>query len=469
MRSFALLFLLVALVACDRKSERQVIAYEVSEYPDAPKPSLSSVPLPIFVGFEELEEVIKNKLPVVLVNIPNVKKGSLEGASIRILRKSEVILSEKNGELTVNLKLKIEIKPVITRQVLGRDVSVSPKIVAVVDVDLLTPIDFDTKYHIITKFKIRDIRYIEEPEAHILFFNFPVKNAVDSILNAQSDVIGTTIDKVVKKYVNLRKPLERIWAKLYRPIRINRKISEIYIQSSPQALALSSVVVTPEGIWAQTRLSAYLETRIENDTLPRNVVPLPDLTKLDSIDNTFDMRFLVVIPLARVNDILNSSHVKKPLSKELNLVTIDQLKLQTSPKGLLLYADISSPTRAGLYFEGKLSFFAPDTALIASDIAFQVDDGGMLVAAADAILHEAVMQAIGSELQLPLGSLINNLEPLVEQAIDNGKIGKSISVDLSEVTLEPKEIGYRPDSIIVEIQARGVAALQILQFKKREQ
>jgi hypothetical protein len=115
-----------------------------------------------------------------------------------------------------------------------------------------------------------------------------------------------------------------------------------------------------------------------------------------------------------------------------------------------------------------VGFNAADTSITATNFDFLLVKGNSLVEASEVMLHAMVLDAIGDKFRLPLGSLIGELGPLVEGAIEKGQIGKTISLGLNEVMLEPTKIVLRPDTILMNVRGMGKVSLQILDFKPKK-
>jgi hypothetical protein len=273
------------------------------------------------------------------------------------------------------------------------------------------------------------------------------------------------LNKVVRTGVNVRKPIHKVWDDMQKPLRINSKVKEVYLLNKPHKLNLGEIVLTDDGIIAQLELFTYVKTAFRSDTSYVERSPLPPLNKVDATRDDFEINFLVSIPLAEASALLEKQFSNEKIDVSGTTLVIKHIYVHTSPDRLLLTTEISRPASAMLRFESTVAFNPVDTSITAANFDYLLVKGNQVVKAAEAVLHSTVLEAIGDDYRISLGNLITQIGPLVEGAIEKGKIGRSLSLSLEDVMMEPTEIVLRPDTILLNVNGMGKVALQILDFK----
>jgi hypothetical protein len=243
----------------------------------------------------------------------------------------------------------------------------------------------------------------------------------------------------------------------------------VYLLNRPYGLNLGEIELTEAGVVANLELLSYVKTGLRGDTTRPAPTDLPKLTKVDSTNKQFEINFLVQVPLKAGSAALEEQFAKRSIGVSGTSLRIEHIYVYTSPERLIITTQLSEPTSTILRFDGLVHFNAADTSIAATDFDFMVVKGNSLVKAAEAALHATVLEAIGDKLRIRLGGLIGEIGPLVEGAIEKGQIGKSISLGLSDVMLEPTEIVLRPDTVLLNVRGAGKVSLQILDFKPKQE
>jgi hypothetical protein len=348
---------------------------------------------------------------------------------------------------------------------MGIDMQVSPKVKATFYLNLSTTVDFNSNYEIISDLQVESIEWIDDPTVRVVFWDLPITDVVDSLIADQTPRIEGILNKVVRTSVNVRKPISKVWHDIQKPLRINSKVKEVYLLNEPHTLQLSEIELIEDGVIAHLELSTFVRTAFRSDTANVMPQPLPELNRADSINDHFEINFLVSIPLADASDLLQKEFKNKKIDVQGTTVVIKEIDVHNSPDKLLLTTKISRPASARLRFESSVTFSPADTSIIAANFDYLLVKGNKVVKAAEAMLHSTVLEAIGDDYRISLGNLITQIGPLVEGAIEKGKIGKSISIGLEDVMLEPTEIVFRPDTILLNVVGIGKVTLEILDFK----
>jgi hypothetical protein len=465
LRTFAIASLIVAVLSGCKEEPYVHPIYPVEDFEPIFEPKESHIPFPLFVSYDELENLINNAMPIVLVNETNFDKGAIKNAKARLLRTGSVELSKKNERLHMRVPLKADVRPRMTKKILGVDMKVAPKVKAAFYLNLSTSVDFNSEYQITSDLKVESIEWIDDPTVRVVFWDLPITDVVDSLINDQSHRIENILNKVVRTGVNVRKPIHKVWDDMQKPLRINSKVKEVYLLNKPHKLNLGEIVLTDDGIIAQLELFTYVKTAFRSDTSYVERSPLPPLNKVDATRDDFEINFLVSIPLAEASALLEKQFSNEKIDVSGTTLVIKHIYIHTSPDRLLLTTEISRPASAMLRFESTVAFNPVDTSITAANFDYLLVKGNQVVKAAEAVLHSTVLEAIGDDYRISLGNLITQIGPLVEGAIEKGKIGRSLSLSLEDVMMEPTEIVLRPDTILLNVNGMGKVALQILDFK----
>ena len=468
MKNILCLFSAIVLFsACTDKPE-SARTFKPEDFQPRFESQVSSVPFPLHISFVELEELINRALPLMVLDDSLYDGGQVENVKIQLKRTGDVKLKRKGNRLHLRVPLEADVQPRLSRSILGINFSASPKVKASFFLNMTTTVDFSEKYEIITDLKVEEIEWIESPSLRVALLDISITKAVERLLEERGPQLEKGLNAAVKQSVNLKEPIAKIWKDMHKPVRINKKFQEAYLIPLPVGLQLGSVEIENDGLLAWLELEAYITTFVGADTTHAEAAPLPPLMHADSMRTDFDIHFYVSIPLSEVGEILREEFAGKDIDVSGTILHIKHLEFHTTPDKLLVETDITSPATAALLFEGSVLFDPFDTAVAATDFEFLLLEGNDMAYAADAVLHQIVLDAIGHEFRLPLGNLIHQIAPLVENAIEKGKLGEKIYLGLDSVHLEPTIIILRPDTILLNVHGTGKASLHILDLKPQE-
>ncbi len=443
--------------------------FKASDYDPIFSRKESVVPFPLFISYDELQALINRALPQELMNDTLFDGGKVANTKINLTRTGDIILTRKNNRLHLRVPIVANVEPRLSTKVLGIKLKASPAIKGSFFLNLSSTVDFNEAYQIIPDMHVDAVEWIDEPSVRLAGFDISITKAVEKMIAEKGPVMEKRLNQMVFETVNVRKPVTKIWSDMHKPVRINKLYKQVFLIPEPQGLKLSRIDLEEDGIIAHLELTAFISTFIGDDTTHTRPSELPVLLRADSTRNNFDLNFFISIPLADVSKILEDEITDKVMDVEGQQLLIKSLRIHTSPEKLLVTTKISQPANAFLRFESTVHFDPVDTSVAAHDFDFLVIEGDNLVHAADAFLHTTVLDAIGDEFKLKLGGLINELGPLVENAIDNGKLGEKISLRFNNVHMEPTEILLRPDTLLLNIHGIGEVELEILDLRKRKE
>lgn len=452
--------ILLLLYACGPAEEGDKTA---ADFSPALEQLESRLPFPLLIPYDELSEKIDKGLKDPILEDTTYAGGALKGVKADIRKAGTVKLIPGEQRIKISLPLEIKLEQLIERKVLGINFKAEKGTECKLIVHLNTSLDIDSSYRIVSDFRLDSIQWVEDPVVKVAFLNIPVKKAIETKLQENQRRLEITLNKILLEKVNVVKHVEKVWSDLQKPIRINKKVQEVYLVAEPKHLVLNNIELAEEGILLHLALNAGLKSKIATGKpfVPFKIA-LPALEKRantaasDSLqEDSLNMNLFVSIPVDKLNGILKSEVVGKSIVVKGSPFKITALSVEPEPDKLHIKLGISGLVSGELSIYGKMIFLPESKSIAIREFDYDLKSNETLLAGADFIMHEEFRSALASYLDLPIEQYIAPLPDIISKAVNEGKAGRSIDLSINSLELFPTAINYQPGEIQININAKG--------------
>lgn len=446
----------VVLTSCDRVKPKPPEATGIDTLLQAP---LSTVTLPVQYRVSDLQGFINTKIKDTFIKkwiVINEKQDSLY---LEVARQKNIIIKRKERTLFFTIPLKISGK--FRTQVAGIKIRNSEPVEAEIVLHLETRLHLDSKWNLIPETTIKKIDWIKEPTIKVVFVNVGLRKPIEKILNENEEHIVKKADDGIQQMLNTRKVVQKLWTDIQKPIRINKKEASVWLKAYGKNLTGYLEDTESDLISLLFELRADVKTIIEGDSIPSSNPVLPDYKQKTSGHDSLEIYVHSQLPFDKMNEILNNTLRNAPLTASGYSTEIKDIKVYGTDSGLAIAVKVKGDVTGKIYLQGTPTYDSLSTTFGVRDFKFDVDSESALISSADWLLHTTVVEMISEKLVIDMQEYIDILPRLIMQAIDRGKAGEKIDVNIGALRLVPLQIITTKNDIQVITRATGKATLEL--------
>ncbi|MBK8585662.1 MAG: DUF4403 family protein [Bacteroidetes bacterium] len=463
---FALFFLIIcAGISCKRVKPEAPAASTLDTLLQ-PDISVFYVPVQYRVsGFQDfINEKIQGKFISKWINL-NDKGDSLH---LEVLKTREITLRRKDRTLFIVVPLKIS--GLVRAKMAGIKMKNQSPVEAEVNLHLSTTLSFDNRWNLISDSKIEKIDWVKEPKLKIAFVKVNLKGTIENMLEKKESQITSKADAAVKQLLNTHKVVADIWRDIQKPIRINNKGVQVWLKFHGVDLNGRLEETDPDLISMLFELKAYTRIYFEGDSIPISNVVVPTFSRIDYIGDSLLVNVHSLISFNMVNEFLNRELIDKPITAKGYSTKIRKVNVYGTQKGIAIELAVKGDINGTVYVTGTPSIDSTTNILSLHDFDFDLNSESSLLSSADWLLHSTVLDMLSDKLKIDLNPLAAKLPTIIFSAIEKGKTGQKIDLNVDTLAIYPKLILPTKNNLQLLVLARGKASVVLDQrlFNKND-
>ena len=432
-------------------------------FSDTLSPKLSYWNLPLVLGVDKIEKKINQKVRGTIYVDSSFSNNNNDSIKLKIRKIGNIKLSVKEDQIHWEVPLKVFFDGFVEKKV-GDVILQSYQII-----DFSAKLYFESKvsiskdWRLQTSSSLKDIFWLKKPRIKLAFINLTIGKAVEKVIREKEDKLLEKLDGVIRRQVNIKKHVAKVWKDIQKPILISKKFQPIWLMAQPQSLEVEGIEGIGQRIYIRSRIGLMLETKMGS---PPPVVineTLPEAIKLgkQKFPNSFDLQLLSEISYDHINQLLADSLKDRAFTLEDYLIIIERAEIYGRGQHLIIKIDIGGDTEGQMFFKGIPQYDPQLGALKIKDFDFDLQQGETITIVADWLLHDMFRINIQQKLVLPLGNHIDRIPSLISEAIEKDKVGEKISVTINRLNLTSSDIMVLPESIQMMVRIQGNAEIEL--------
>ncbi len=416
-------------------------------------------------GFQDLINAkIQGKFISKWINI-NDKGDSLH---LEVIKTRDIKISRKERTLFIIVPLKIS--GLVRAKVAGIKMKTQSPVEAEVNIHLSTTLHFDNQWNLISDSKIDKIDWVKEPKLKMAFVKINLKGTIENILEKKESQITDKADDAVKQLLNTHKVVADIWRDIQKPIRINKKGVQVWLKFHGVDLNGRMEETEPDLISLLFELKAYTRIYFEGDSIPVSNIIVPTFSRIEKTDDSLLVNVHSLISFKMVNEFLNRELVDKPIEAKGYSTKIKKVRVYGTKTGIAVELAVKGDISGTIYVTGTPAIDSATNTLSLRDFNFDINSESSLLGSADWLLHSTVLEMLSDKLKVDLNPLANKLPEIIFGAIEKGKTGQKIDLNVDTLAIYPKLILPTKSNLQLLVVARGKASVVLDQrlFNKND-
>jgi hypothetical protein len=449
--SLALVIIFLS-VSCDRVKPKSPVATDLDTLLPLPQ---STLVIPIHYEVSELEETINSKVQGTFIREWAKVNDKGDSLYIEITKRKKILLSWKGTTLNYSLPIKVSVK--FIKSVAGIKVKNNRPIEMELVLYLATKLGFDNKWNLAPKSKLNEIHWVKDPKLNLGVVKINLRKFVINAIQKNEGTLIPKLDETLSKLLKTRKTIEKIWNDIQKPIRVNKKETEVWLKAYAEEMTAKLTDNDPGAVTLDVELKAWLQLIVDGQSIPASNETLPDYRKKESTEDSIKIFVLARIPYKKVNTILNKELAGKKLTAQGYSTTLKKIRIYGTDEDLAVDLKVAGDVSGRIYARGKLHYDTLTSILSTQDFHFDIDSENVLVNSADWLLHDNAIGIIAERLQLDVKPYEEILPRLIMQGIEKGKTGDKIDLNISNLSIVPIQHIYTKRDIQFIFKAIGRA------------
>jgi len=431
---------------------------------------LSTIRIPLTFKIADLEKTINAKISgVFLQNAIAVGNKKKDSVYLELERPDSIRLHWKPGILSARVPLKIRFR--FMKRAAGIRIKNNKPIEAIVDVYLNSRVQFDKDWHIASSTSLQKITWIQEPSIKIVFVNVNLRKVADNYLAKHQKELTTQLDKVIHQLLDTRKPVEKIWNDIQKPIIIKKTEPLIGLLARAEDLQ-SRWDEHPDGdisgmITLKAKVYSWLDAPPDE-----SIAPLPPHRYADKEDGGLDLYIASKVPFKRLNEFVEQNLHKLSYSYESYSIHIRHAELYGSDQELALELRVKGDLNGKLYLKAQPYFDTTTHVVGLHNLRYDLSTEEILLSSADWMMHDKLIPMISDTVKKDISDILNALPELIERGVEKGKTGEKINLTIDSLSVTSHASLITGTDIQWIFRARGKAAIglekKILDGKKKK-
>lgn len=278
--------------------------------------------------------------------------------------------------------------------------------------------DLTSNWHLKTHSRVLELEPVSREERDQCEISAMKIDVTPKIASAARGAVDGQLQKLDRKLagVSVRKPVEKIWIEIQKPISLSK--GTLWLDIGPKAIALGPITATDSTLVARLDLLAspqiYGGERPAMDTLA-----LPPLGHTKSTIDTADVHMNGLLTWGAADKILGKELVGKTIGKRLHKVRIDSIAASSAGKGrLVLATKVSGAAHGILYVIGTPTYDSTTDLITIPDLALDVNSSGPLGEAAAWLLNGPFVEEVRSMSKIPAARLMDEVVGIANKEIN---------------------------------------------------
>jgi len=307
--------------------------------------SLSTFHIPISYDIVELEEFLNGKIRgKFLETTVHPTKNDKEEVRVELTKVKDIQISAKGDRLVLLFPLFVKATILKTRaNLLSKGIK---PVETELHLGLSTPVDLDTNWDLQTRVSLDNVKWIKPPVVRIAGINIDLTKKINELLDKERDKLCQLLDREINKAVSLRKPVEKIWTDLQKPIIVNKKPPRAFLKFMTYTIA-GDLELGARELICHTEIEAKV-AMVTETKMRVNVLALPTYQRKKLSSDFSRVSIYAFAEFDRINELLKEKLSGKSFSAKGYSASIDAIHLYASDSGLSLKAKTTGDLNSDL-------------------------------------------------------------------------------------------------------------------------
>ncbi|MEO1261568.1 MAG: DUF4403 family protein [Bacteroidota bacterium] len=423
--------------------------------PDA-NSTISLLNLPIKLYKSELEKTINEQLGEVIYEDDDYSDGLM----IKATKQADISMYVSDHKVSYKVPIKLWVK----KDVILTSVTAE----GALDLEFETAYDVKPDWELETKTSLTRHEWTKAPIVKLGFGNLNVESIANQFIGQAAKELTSSIDKQVKKLIDLKSEVAKAWEELQEPILVSDEYKTWLIMNT-DSVRLTPLNTIGEMIESTVIISARPRMMMGNKPEVASKTSIPNFKYAE---NTADKNFAIYlgseIPFAEAERIARQNMVGETYSYGKRKVTVEAIELRDQGNKLAVKTTLSGSYVGDVTLIGRPEYHDRKNEIVLKNVDFDFSAKRTLMKTASWLFKSPLKKTIQENLNFHLNENLLLAQKAIETELENFELGPGIKIISSLEELNVSHVYINTKGINVKVGMTGELALEVSNFMGRK-
>ncbi len=434
-------------------------AYTMTEMDVRNEKYRSTVNVPVSIALRDVERQLNAQVNGLIYEDNDLDNNGGDNLMTKVWKREPITVSAKDSLFQFVVPLKIWVRAGV--KILGFRQTADTEFE--LNLRFSSRFSMDPDWSVSTQTRADGYDWIKKPAFSIAGIQIPIAGFVGRMIDKNLGGITTTLDRQVRRDVDLRTPVLQAWNTIRQPYLLSDAY-KTWLLVSPQRIVITPLRFEGNVIRASIGIEGYTITTIGAKPVIKPAVSLPDLTVVPQLTNTdFQVGLLSEISYPEAAQLAARAFVGKTFAFSGNKysVTITDIDLYGQNDKLIIKAGLSGSITGNVYLRGQPYYDGEHKTISLKELEYDFDTKNLLQRTANWLLHGTFANLLQKQLTIPVGPQLNELHQSVQNQLKNNQIATGVMLNGVLDEVRPDQVYLTPTALLAVVYAKGRVTVKV--------
>nr|WP_294894952.1 DUF4403 family protein [uncultured Pedobacter sp.] len=417
---------------------------------------LSFINMPVEVSVKDLQTQANKFLNGLIYD-----DNSLDGDNLmmKVYKSANIVISEQNGKILMDLPLKIIGKVKYGVQSFGIDLT------DVKDFNLNGTIRLSSAiglkdWKITTATNIQNVQWKESPTVTVAGKAIPITYLINPAIAVFKPTLAKLVDDAIAQSLDIKPYVLDALESFSQPTKVNDEY-ETWFTMQPVEIYATKATVANQKITVNMGLKTYLETAIGRKpsmVFDRNAIALKSV---DKMPDQFTANVAAFAPYSYASDVVTKNFAGQKFESGTRSVTVNKVSLWGKDGRMIVDLNLSGSVNGDFYLTGIPAYNATTKEIYLNQVDFVLDSKNKLLKVGNWLAHGLILKKMSDACRFSIASQLADGEKTMSSYLNNYQPIKGVKINGKLTGITPNKVILTPNAIVAMVVASGKVAVTI--------
>ncbi|GAB3720660.1 DUF4403 family protein [Spirosoma lituiforme] len=413
---------------------------------------LSTAHVPVSIALGDVERQINAQVNGLIYEDNSLDDNNKDQFMTKVWKRGTILVNAQDSLFHFTVPLRIWVKAGIS--VLGFTQYKETEFE--LDLRFKTKFDLDHDWSVNTHTEADGYGWVRRPTVNIVGLSIPITNIVGRMIDKNLGSITKTLDQQVRRNIDLRTPVLKVWNTLREPYLISEKY-RTYLQVVPKRILITPLRFEGRVIRSTIGIEGFTLTTTGAKPDVKPAVSLPDLTVVPQVKDDFQIGLLSEATYPEAAKLAADEFVGKSFSFSENryTITITSMDMYGQNDNLIIKAGLKGTINGDIYLSGRPYYDAQQQTISLKDLRYDLDTRNVLQQSASWLLKGTFARTLEKQFTIPIGSQLADMQLLLQERLKNNQVVKGVTINGHIDEIKPDQVYLTPTAMLAVVNAKG--------------
>lgn len=417
---------------------------------------LSFINMPVEIAVKDLQTQSNKYLNGLIY-----EDNSLDGDNLmmKVYKSSNIIISEKQGKILMDLPLKIVGKVKYGVQSFGLDLTDVKDFYLNGTIRLNSTVGLKD-WKVTTATNIQNVQWKESPTVTVAGKAIPITYLINPAISIFKPTLAKLVDDAIAQSLDIKPYVLDALESFSQPTKVNDEY-ETWFTMQPAEIYATKATVANQKITVNMGLKTYLETAIGRKpaiVFDRNAIVLKSV---DKMPDQFNANVAAFAPYSYASAVVTKNFAGQKFESGSRSVTVNKVDLWGKEGRMIVALNLSGSVNGDFYLTGIPAYDAATKEIYLDQVDFVLDSKNKLLKVGNWLAHGLILKKMSDACRFSIAAQLADGEKTMAGYLNNYQPIKGVKVNGKLTGITPNKVILTPNAIVAMVVATGKVAVTI--------